>query len=425
MDIINELESKVRGYVRSFPVVFTSTKGVRMNTEEGRTYLDFFSGAGALNYGHNQDVLKKPLLEYIENDGVTHSLDMASKAKVGFLQAFKDVIMQPRGMNYKIQFPGPTGTNSVEAALKLARKIKERETVLSFTNAFHGMTLGALAVTGNAFKRAGAGVPLGNATSMPYCDYFDDGTDTCEYIESMLEDTSSGLDQPAAVIVETVQAEGGINIADFDWLRRIEKLCRDYDMLLIMDDIQAGVGRTGPFFSFEPAGIEPDIICLSKSLSGYGLPLAITMIKPELDQWAPGEHNGTFRGNNLAFVTATHALRHYWSDDKLEKDILRKGEIVRARLQKIIDRFPDFKASVRGRGLINGIDCETSELANEVTAACFQRGLIMETSGPQDNVIKVMPPLIIGDADLEEGLDILEGAVQAVLKNHGLMQGAA
>lgn len=425
MDIINELESKVRGYVRSFPVVFTSAKGVRMNTEEGRTYLDFFSGAGALNYGHNQDVLKKPLLEYIEGDGVTHSLDMASNAKSRFLETFRDVIMRPRGMDYKIQFPGPTGTNSVEAALKLARKIKDRDSVISFTNAFHGMTLGALAVTGNAFKRAGAGMPLGSASSMPYCDYFDDGTDTASYLEAMLEDSSSGVDVPAAVILETVQAEGGINIADFEWLQRIEKLCRDYDMLLIVDDIQAGVGRTGPFFSFEPAGIEPDIICLSKSLSGYGLPLAITMIRPDLDQWAPGEHNGTFRGNNLAFVTSRHALEHYWSDDKLEKDILRKGEIVRERLENIVKRFSGFKASVRGRGLINGIDCETAELADEITGACFERGLIMETSGPEDNVVKVMPPLIIEDPDLEEGLDILEEAVEAVLKDHDLIQGAA
>lgn len=425
MDIINELESEVRGYVRSFPVVFTSTKGVRMNTEEGRTYLDFFSGAGALNYGHNQDVLKKPLLEYIESDGVTHSLDMASKAKSAFLETFRDVIMRPRGMQYKIQFPGPTGTNSVEAALKLARKIKGREGVLYFTNAFHGMTLGALAVTGNAFKREGAGVSLPNATVMPYCNYFGDGRDTCDHLEAMLDDTSSGVGKPAAVIVETVQAEGGINLADMEWLQRVERICREHDMLLILDDIQAGVGRTGPFFSFEPAGLEPDMICLSKSLSGYGLPLAITMIKPELDQWAPGEHNGTFRGNNLAFVTATHALRHYWSDDALEKDILRKGEISRQRMQKIVDRFSGFKASVRGRGLINGLDCDPPELANEITGACFERGLIMETSGSQDNVIKVMPPLIIEDADLKEGLDILEDAVEAVLRERGLLQGAA
>lgn len=425
LDHIKNLESQVRGYVRSFPTMFTSAKGVHMNSRDGKKYLDFFSGAGALNYGHNPDVLKKPLLEYIESDGVTHSLDMASSTKSKFLQTLDEVILQPRDMKYRVQFPGPTGTNSVEAALKLARKIKGRETILSFTNAFHGMTLGALAVTGNAFKRAGAGVPLGNATATPYCNYFDDGTDTAAYLESMLKDTSSGLGKPAAIIVETVQAEGGINVAEIDWLQSIERICRDHDMLLIVDDIQAGVGRTGPFFSFEIAGLDPDIICLSKSLSGYGLPLALTLIKPEIDKWAPGEHNGTFRGNNLAFVTSTHALQHYWSDDRLEKDTLRKGEIVRERCQSIVDRFVNFKAGVRGRGLINGIDCDTAELADEVTSACFERCLLMETSGPEDNVIKVMPPLIINDDELNEGLDILENAMKEVLTKNGLIKGAA
>ncbi|MAA75069.1 MAG: diaminobutyrate--2-oxoglutarate transaminase [Salinisphaeraceae bacterium] len=425
METINELESQVRGYVRSFPVVFQWGKGVRMHTEDDVDYLDFFSGAGALNYGHNPDPLKQPLLDYIQADGVTHSLDMASNTKSKFLETFNEVILQPRGMEYKMQFPGPTGTNAVEAALKLARKVTGRERIVSFTNAFHGMTLGALAVTGNAFKRAGAGVPLGHATSMPYCGYFDDETDTAAYLEAMLEDSSSGLDKPAAVILETVQAEGGINVAEMEWLQRIEKICRDHDLLLIVDDIQAGVGRTGPFFSFEPAGIKPDLICLSKSLSGYGLPLALTLIRPDLDEWAPGEHNGTFRGNNLAFVTSTHAIKHYWSDDALEKDILRKGEIVRERLQKMIARFPEFKASVRGRGLINGIDCEPAEVANEVTAGCFKRHLLMETSGASDNVIKVMPPLIVDDADLKMGLDILEESLEEVLRQRGIAKGAA
>jgi len=260
---------------------------------------------------------------------------------------------------------------------------------------------------------------------MPYCNYFDDGTDTAAYLEAMLEDSSSGLDLPAAVVLETVQAEGGINVADFDWLRRIEALCRKYEMLLIVDDIQAGVGRTGPFFSFEPAGIQPDMICLSKSLSGYGLPLAVTLLKPELDEWAPGEHNGTFRGNNLAFVTATHALNHWWRDDTLEKEILRKGEHVRERLQAMVDKFPAFKAEVRGRGLINGIDCDTAELADEITAECFQRCLLMETSGPEDNVIKVMPNITVTDEDLGDGLNILEQSLETVLEKHGLTKGAA
>ena len=395
-----------------------------MTAEDGTQYLDFFSGAGAINYGHNDDVMKKALLDYIESDGVTHGLDMATDAKIRFLETFENVIMKPRGMDYKIQFPGPTGTNAVEAALKIARKVKKRDRVLFFTNAYHGMTLGALAVTGNASKRAGAGVCLCHSSPVPFSGYFGPDRDTADDLRMLLENSSSGYEKPAAIIVETVQGEGGINVADFDWLKKIETLCRDHDMLLIVDDIQAGVGRTGPFFSFEPAGISPDIITVSKSLSGYGTPLAITMIKPEYDIWEPGEHNGTFRGFNHAFVTAIAALEHYWKDDKLEKDVLRMGDRIKERLDGIISQT-GFKAEVRGRGFFIGIDCEQHELADEIAAECFKHHLILETAGADDNVIKVMPPLISPDDDIEKGLDTLEQAIHTVLDKHGLLSSAA
>ena len=424
METINRLESEVRGYVRSFPKVFSTGKANWMTAEDGTQYLDFFSGAGAINYGHNDDVMKKALLDYIESDGVTHGLDMATDAKIRFLETFENVIMKPRGMDYKIQFPGPTGTNAVEAALKIARKVKKRDRVLFFTNAYHGMTLGALAVTGNASKRAGAGVCLCHSSPVPFSGYFGPDRDTADDLRMLLENSSSGYEKPAAIIVETVQGEGGINVADFDWLKKIETLCRDHDMLLIVDDIQAGVGRTGPFFSFEPAGISPDIITVSKSLSGYGTPLAITMIKPEYDIWEPGEHNGTFRGFNHAFVTAIAALEHYWKDDKLEKDVLRMGDRIKERLDGIISQT-GFKAEVRGRGFFIGIDCEQHELADEIAAECFKHHLILETAGADDNVIKVMPPLISPDDDIEKGLDTLEQAIHTVLDKHGLLSNAA
>lgn len=425
LETIEQLESQVRGYVRTFPVVFSTAAGAYLRSEDGRSYLDFFSGAGALNYGHNPAVLTQPLLDYIQSGSITHSLDMATQAKLRFLRSFDALILAPRGLDYKIQFPGPTGTNAVEAALKLARKVTGRNNIVVFSDAFHGMTLGALAVTGNAFKRAAAGVPLGHVTHMPYCNYFHDGRDTAAYLEAMLEDTSSGVDLPAAVILETVQAEGGINIAEVKWLQRIEAICRKFGMLLIVDDIQTGVGRTGPFFSFEVAGIQPDLVCLSKSLSGYGLPLAVTLIRPDLDQWAPGEHNGTFRGNNLAFVTAHHALQHYWADATLENEVLHKGAIVRARLQQMLRSRPGLSASVRGRGLLNGIACKAPELAKAIAAACFRRALIIETAGPKNNVLKVMPPLTIADADLHKGLTVLQGALDEVLRERGLLRTAA
>lgn len=425
METINRLESEVRGYVRGFPTVFTTAKGNRMTDVNGDDYLDFFGGAGALNYGHNDDVMKAALQDYIAGDNICHGLDMATAEKVRFLETFEDVIMKPRGMDYKIQFPGPTGTNAVEAALKIARKVKGRSGVLFFTDGYHGMTLGSLAVTGNASKRGGAGVNLADTRSLPFCDYFRDGRDTAADLEHMLQDTSSGLEKPAAVILETVQGEGGINVASDEWLQQIERICREHDMLLIVDDIQAGVGRTGPFFSFEPSGIKPDIITVSKSLSGFGLPLAITMIRPDLDIWEPGEHNGTFRGNNHAFVTAVAAMNHYWRDDAFEKDILRKGEYMRKRLNEMVDSHPQFKAEVRGRGMFIGVDCDNADIAEDVVAECFQQRLLLETAGPRDSVIKFMQALTTTDADIDKGLDIVASALQTVLDKHGRKQGAA
>ena len=216
------------------------------------------------------------------------------------------------------------------------------------------------------------------------------------------------------VILETVQAEGGVNVARDEWLQELAKITRRHDVLLIVDDIQVGCGRTGPFFSFEPAGIKPDIVCLSKSLSGFGLPFAVTLFRPELDQWAPGEHNGTFRGHNPAFVTATKAL-DYWQDDKLSAEVERKADVMAERLTGLAERAP-VAASHRGRGLIQGIVFDDTELAGKISAECFKRGLVIETAGIDDQVLKMLPPLTISDADLEQGLDIIEEATMAVAR---------
>ncbi|KAA8886131.1 diaminobutyrate--2-oxoglutarate transaminase [Nocardia colli] len=415
--IFESLESNVRGYCRNWPTVFSKAKGAWLRDEDGNDFLDFFAGAGALNYGHNNDVLKQPLLDYLAGDGITHGLDMSTTAKRELLTTLRDTLFTPRGLDYKVQFPGPTGANAVEAALKLARKITGRETIVSFTNAFHGMTLGALSVTGNAAKRAGAGVPLVHAAHMPYDGYFDGTTADFQWMEKVLDDTSSGFDRPAAVIVETVQGEGGVNVARAEWLRHLAGLCEAREILLIVDDVQMGCGRTGPFFSFELAGITPDIVTLSKSIGGYGLPMALVLFKSELDQWSPGEHNGTFRGNNPAFVTASVALRHYWSDGTLQASTLAKGERVARTLGELADNIPGL--STRGRGLVQGAVFDDASQASKVCQVAFERGLLVETSGSTDEVVKLLPPLTITDQELDHGLGILTGAVDTVCSGMG------
>ncbi|WP_392424889.1 diaminobutyrate--2-oxoglutarate transaminase [Barrientosiimonas humi] len=408
--VFERRESVVRSYCRSWPVVFDRASGAEQTTEDGQTFLDFFSGAGALNYGHNHPVLKQALLDYLGTDRVIHSLDMFSVAKREFLEAFEEHILIPRGLDYRVQLPGPTGTNSVETALKIARKATGREQVVSFTNAFHGMTMGSLAVTGNSMKRKGAGIPLHHTTTAPYDDYLGGDTTDFLWLERVWSDSGSGVDLPAAVIVETVQGEGGLNAARAEWLRALADLCHRFEVLLVVDDVQAGCGRTGTFFSFEEAGIVPDVVCLSKSLSGLGLPFSVTLMRPELDLWEPGEHNGTFRGFNPAFVTATAALREFWSDDELAATVRERGDQLRRGLEAI---GADTGGHYRGRGLLAGLHFDDPEVAERVAAEAFDRGLLVETSGPESEVVKVMPPLTISAADLDRGIGLLGDAVRA------------
>ncbi|WP_027873364.1 diaminobutyrate--2-oxoglutarate transaminase [Spongiibacter marinus] len=415
MSIFDQLESEVQCYARSFPVTFNKAQGEYLYDVDGNQYLDFLAGAGTLNYGHNHPVLKEALVEYIMRDGITHGLDMHTDAKADFLNAFSENILKPRDMEYTFQFTGPTGTNAVEAAMKLARKVTGRNTIISFTNGFHGVTLGSVAATGNGHHRGGAGVALGDISRMPFCGYHGRDVDTIKMMDKLLSDPSSGIDLPAAVLVECVQGEGGLNVANSDWLRGLEKLCRKHDILLIVDDIQAGCGRTGTFFSFEPSGIKPDIVTMSKSLSGYGLPCAIVLLRPDLDVWAPGEHNGTFRGNNHAFVTAAAAIRHFWKDESFSNEIIEKSAIVRDRFKKISDRYGVTRAAVKGRGMMQGIALADGDTADAVARACFERGLVIETCGNRGHIVKCFCPLTIDKDELIRGMDIVADAVSEVL----------
>lgn len=421
LDIFERMESEVRGYIRSFPVIFKHAKGSVLTDENNRDYIDFFSGAGTLNYGHNNAVFKEALVEYLNDDGVVHGLDMATTAKKAFLEAVDTILFKPRNMNYTLQFTGPTGTNAVEAALKIARQVTGRQNVVSFTHGFHGVSGGSLAVTANSKFRQAAGVSLSDTTFVPYDGYFGPNVDTIEWLSRMLDDNSSGLDLPAAVIVETVQGEGGVNVASVRWLKALEKLCRRHEILLIVDDIQVGCGRTGDFFSFEEAGIQPDIITLSKSLSGYGLPMSLVLMRPELDIWKPGAHSGTFRGNNMAFITATKALETYWADEEFAKETRRKGDIVQDRLKQVARKHRNAGITVRGRGLMQGLVFESHpELAGMIAKKAFEHGLVIETSGAQDEVLKMLPALTIEDSLLTQGLDIIERSVEEVLGEQGV-----
>lgn len=410
-----QYESSVRSYCRHFPAVFTKGKGAMMYDEEGNGYIDFFCGAGALNYGHNNDYIIGKMVEYLQSDGILHGMDMYTPAKRAFIDTLQEKILKPRGLNYRVMCCGPTGTNAVEAALKLARKVTGRSNIWAFMGCFHGMTLGSLALTTEAYARNAAGVALGNVTHIP-APYMFPELDVIAYMQRMLDDDHSGVAKPAALVMETVQAEGGIYPFEPEFLAKCRKFCDDNDILLLVDDIQAGCGRTGTFFSFERGGIKPDMVMLSKSIGGVGMPMALLLIDPDKDIWKPAEHNGTFRGNQLAFVAGKAALE-YMVEHRLDDEAKRKGQLVREFIEKEILSL-DERLSCRGIGMMWGIDCSGlggDPFSEAIVEACFERKLILERAGRGSCVVKLMPTLVIEDDLLMKGLQIVKEAFVEVL----------
>lgn len=413
-ETFEKYESNIRSYCRKWPVEFVSAKGSIYKDTEGNEYIDFFDGAGALNYGHNPDYIKEKLIKYLESDGIVHALDMYTVPKENFIKYFEEKILKPRKLDYKIAFPGPTGTNSIELALKLARKVKQRPYIWAFTGAFHGMTLGALALTTESAARKAAGVPLDYTVHIPAPYSMGGNFDSIAYMEQLLNDDHSGYEKPAAIIIETVQQEGGIHVFSKEFLKELRALCDKYDILLICDEVQIGCSRSGTFFSFERADIVPDIVCMSKSIGGYGIPFAVTLFKKELDVFKPGEHNGTFRGCQLSMVAGLAALEMTVEQD-IPAQVRRKEKIVKEYLDKEIKPLLKDKMEIRGIGLSWGIEFNDGKLARAVLDKCFEKKLIIELAGSYDSVLKIMPSLVIEDELLIKGLNIVKESIQEVI----------
>lgn len=412
--VYGEVESQVRSYCRKFPIEFAKARNSELFAKDGTRYIDFLNVAGSMNYGHNNPYIKKAIMDYLADDTIINALDLYTEAKSAFLETLKKQILEPRMLNYKVMCCGPTGTNAIEAALKLARKNKKRTNVFAFFGAFHGMSLGSLAMTTDQTSREGAGIPLNNVTFIPY---ENKRIDSIEYVRHMLGDDHSGIALPAAIFVETTQAEGGINVSSVEWLKELRAICDEYDILLVVDDIQVGNGRTGYFFSFERAGIIPDMVVLSKSISGFGMPMALLLMKPELDIFRPAEHNGTFRGNQLSFVGGKAGIE-FFNEYHIGDEVQRKAKIIDDFMKN--DILPiDSRLSYRGIGLIWGIDFMKidAKKASDCSHTCFERGLVIELAGRHDSVLKLMPALTIEDEVLLEGLEIIKNAVISVLKN--------
>ncbi|MFT6779114.1 MAG: diaminobutyrate-2-oxoglutarate transaminase [Paraglaciecola sp.] len=413
--MFEKYESHAKSYCKKFPTIFEKGKDSLIFDLDGRAYIDLLAGAGSLNYGHNNEQIKNSVIEYMSNNGLALSLDLHSASKRSFLEAFVYKILEPRQLDFRIQFTSPTGTSVIESALKLARKFTNRDNVLCFTNGFHGMTGNALSITGSDHHRQRG--MSSQVTRLPFEGYLGNDFDYIGYYRKLLTDPSSGVDLPAAVVVEVIQGEGGLNVASNKWLQGLRQLTYEHNILFIVDDIQAGCGRSGNFFSFEESGIKPDMVCLSKSLGGMGLPLSLLLITPKADIWKPAEDNGTFRGNNLAFVAATTMIEQFWSNSEFEQSVQQKAQKITSFLSEIANEYDEFVLKVKGRGLMQGVLVKDPVFSEYIVNFCFANYLLLERCGPTDEVLKLMPALTIDDETLSKALTIIRQAFVSLREN--------
>ena len=408
MNSFDAIESNVRWYCRRWPTVFTSAAGSVITDENGVEYLDFFAGAGALSYGHNNPLLVEAAIEHLRAGRLLHSLDTFTVEKRDFLETIQRTILAPRQLDMVVQTVGPTGATAVEAALQLAQRLTGHRAVLGFESGYHGMSYRAASISASMAGRE-TSAHLKDFVALPYVKHVTDAD--VELLDATLRAPVNGQ-RIGVVIIEPTQGEGGARAFDPAYLGAIRRITRELGILVIADEIQAGVGRTGPFFSFEGSSLDPDIICVSKSISGLGLPMAINLVRRDLDTWNPGEFSGTFRGNNLAFATSTAMMNHYWSDATLEKNTEQLATTVRNALEAMAEQHGAGHFSVRGNGLLCGLAVGDTELAADISRHAFERRLIVETCGPGYTVVKLLTPLVIDPALLDEGLRRLALAVE-------------
>lgn len=393
----DQRESQVRGHSRVFDSVFVRGIGGVLVDTDGRRSIDFMSGHGSLNYGHNDPDMLKALVEHLQHHGLSAGLDLHSSAKQRFVKAFCGLVLAPRGMSHRLQFTGPGVDDALAAALALARKVTGRSGVIAFS---HSHTSGA-----------GSGSPLAGALRYPYDSVGPPGNTSLDLLARLLDDPGSGVAAPAAIVLECVQTESSLRAASGRWVRDLAALARRHGALLVIDDRIAGGGRCGGFFSFEGLGVMPDLVVPTQSISGLGLPMGLLLVRPDRDQWSPAELSSPFQHNHHAFVAAAVACEKFWSDGRLQRTVAQRASLLIAGLQGVAGLLPPPAGGapprVVGRGLLQGLRLPSTAMAREVTAACFRRGLVLGTAPADDSLLRLMPPLTTPTLLLEQGLAIL------------------
>lgn len=433
-----EHESAVRSYPRRLPIAIKQAYGALVEDTRGQIFLDCLAGAGTLALGYNHPEINQALKDQLDSGLPYQTLDIATEAKTNFIRSVKNFLPQELSDNCVLQFCGPSGADAVEAAIKLAKQTTGRNTMFAFRGAYHGMTNGTMGMMGNLGTKARRTGLMSDVHFMPFpyslrCPFGLGGDEGARagirYIERLLNDDEAGIMKPAAIVVEPVQGEGGVVPAPAFWLKELRRICDEHGILLIFDEIQCGVGKSGYNFAFEEAGIVPDILCLSKAIGG-GMPMSLLVINKKHDTWLPGEHTGTFRGNQLAMVSGAKALEIIERDNLVEHANVA-GQYLRLGLESIQKRV-NCIAEVRGKGLMLGVEIRKpgternkfgepvadGELTLAIQRAALERGLMVEKGGRDGSVIRFLPPLIITFEQIDFALRVLEEAIQVAGGSH-------
>lgn len=429
----NAMESNVRSYPRKLPLAIAKAKGCWVTDVEGNEYLDCLAGAGTLALGHNHPAVIEAIQDVLSSGLPLHTLDLTTPLKDAFTEELLSFFPKDQ---YRLQFCGPSGADGTEAAVKLAKTYTGRGNVIAFSGGYHGMTHGSLSMTGNLNAKNAVQNLMAGVQFMPYpheyrCPLGLGGEAGVEaltyYFENFIEDVESGVVKPAAVILEAIQGEGGVVTAPVKWLQKIREVTKKHGIVLILDEVQAGFCRSGKMFAFEYAGIEPDVVVMSKAVGG-SLPLAVLAIRKEFDAWQPAGHTGTFRGNQLAMATGYASLK-IMREQSLAQNALERGDFLQSELKKLAQQYPCI-GNVRGRGLMIGIEIvderqpqdrigaypAEGNLAAAIQKACFNNKLLLERGGRGGNVVRILCPLIINQTECEELIKRFAQSVADALK---------
>lgn len=420
----NKHESSAVSYSKGLPMALQRGRGATLEDVDGNIYIDMFSGAGVMAVGHGHPVVMKAAHEQI--DQITHTLDIPTPTRKKMVEVIKKLL--PKELN-RIFFGGPTGSDAVEQAIKLARYNTGRNDIIAFEGAYHGMTGISLAVTCDSHHREGIGPLAPGVQFIPYPYTYrnpfgcpDDEVDlqAAKNLDRVLSDSHSGYGKPAAVILESIQGEGGTIIPTTRFMKQVREICDKHDVLMICDEIQAGLGRTGKMFAFEHFDIVPDIVTMSKALGGIGFPISAIAYKDKLDTWPVGKSIGTFRGNMVAFAAGAASLT-WMVENKIPERTIEMGKKAMIPLKKL-ESESIIVGEVRGIGLMMAIEmvkdkkskAPSSEYAKMVRKYGHQRGVIIEVGGHYGNVARMLPPLVITEEYLMKGIEIIIRVIEDI-----------